>query len=113
MVGQALALLREHVDVAKVEVGVVVIVGVCVVKQLQALEIRYASCVSQQLGQDWGSKGWVTEGPQVANGLGACLVLVSCQQRDPIRILDGNTDGVARYSLQNSAEVVSNRLMAL
>lgn len=88
MVGQPVALLREHVDVAKLEVGVLVIVGVCLVKQLQALEIRYARCVSQQLNLTSGSKGWDTEGPQVANGVGACLVLVPCQQRGSITILN-------------------------
>lgn len=62
-----------------VEVGVVVVVGTCVVKQLQALEIRYVQCVSESLALDWGSEGCDTEGPQVANGVGAGLVLVACQ----------------------------------
>lgn len=39
VVGQALALLRVQVEVTKVEMGVVVVLGV--VKQLQALEMRW------------------------------------------------------------------------
>ena len=39
VVGQAEALLRVHVEVTKVDVGVEVVVGGFVVRQLQALEI--------------------------------------------------------------------------
>lgn len=95
-VGQAEALLRAHVDA--VEVGVVRVVegvvvveggvggvaverGVVVVRQLQALEIFYRLTVSAYESRRRGESSPTTS-PQVAMGLGACLVLVVVSLED-------------------------------
>lgn len=85
--GQALALLREQVEVTKEEVQEAEVVvaaavvwvgqlGAWVFRQLQALEIlcRRGSVEASTVGTT-GEEMCGTEGPQVANGVGACLVL--------------------------------------
>lgn len=117
MVGQALALLREHVDVANEEVGGVTVevgvrVGVWVLRQLQALEIL---CKRGQQGlgsQESGKKRvyrWAA-GCEWTRGLfgttGKSFIL-------EVRFKNWSSYGVARYGLQKPVEVLSYRLIAL
>lgn len=70
--------------------------------------------VSEAFDFDFWVRRLVTEGPQVATGVGACLVLFKCQEMRSTLMRNGyGAYDVARYWLQKAVEVLSYCLITL